>query len=504
MTSKEAILFADYSKLQRITRKALTELKSIADRKRELQRSKAVQPKPRTIDESLNWIKSEFYIPETNKPIELIEYQERVIRAALQTDENGLFRYSTIVYSDLKKSAKSTVSAAVALCLAWHSPYETVRIVANDQKQANSRTFAYIVRAIELNPRLKDICKINNYHIELPNKTVIDAVPVDPKGEAGGGDLITCFTELWGYKNEASKKMWVETALSPLKFGKSLRWCESYAGYTGDSPILEQLYDTGITQGQRIDDDLELYENDRQLTFWNTRPRCPWQTDAYYAYESTQYTSNEFERIHRNQWVSSLDTFVPPEWWDACKVDSLPPIGQSEPMILALDAAESDDCFGMLMVSKHGDKIAVRFVRKWQPKKGHKITYVNEDDPEDINYPEGEIRRLVRDRNLVEVPYDKFQLHDMTNRLRKKIGVNCYSFKQGEERLVADKALYDAIKERRIMHLGEADLREHITNANQKIEGEKMRIVKGADPIRKIDLVVCLSMAAYRANKLNL
>jgi phage terminase large subunit-like protein len=92
----------------------------------------------------------------------------------------------------------------------------------------------------------------------------------------------------------------------------------------------------------------------------------------------------------------------------------------------------------------------------------------------------------------------------MSNRLRTKIGVNCYSFKQGEERLVADKQLYDLIKERRIMHSGESDLKEHIVNAYQKSDGGKMRIVKGADPNRKIDLAVCLSMATHRAFKLNL
>jgi phage terminase large subunit-like protein len=479
------------------------ELKAIAEAKqaKARQQSRAIT---RTVDQSLEWINKEFYIPETNEPIKLLPYQKRVIRESLRIDENGLLCYSTILYSDLKKSAKSTISAAVALCLGLYYPYETIRIVANDMKQANSRTFAYIVRAIELNPRLRDVCKINNYHIELPNKTVIDAVPVDPKGEAGGGDLITCFTELWGYKNEASKKMWVETALSPLKFGQSLRWCESYAGYTGDSPILEQLYETGVIQGQRIDDDLELYTNGRQLTFWNTTPRCPWQTDDFYAYESTQYTSNEFNRIHRNQWVSSLDVFIPPEWWEACKVESLPALTANEPMVLALDAAESDDCFGIVLLSKHGDKVAIRYVRKWKPKKGHKIIYVNENDPDDVDYPEGEIRRLIREKNICEVAYDRFQLHDMSNRLRTKIGVNCYSFKQGEERLVADKQLYDLIKERRIMHSGESDLKEHIVNAYQKSDGGKMRIVKGADPNRKIDLAVCLSMATHRAFKLNL
>lgn len=218
-----------------------------------------------------------------------------------------------MLWSDIKKSAKSTIAAAVALYLAWHTSWETVRIVGNDLKQADSRTFYYLKRAIELNLASSDDTEIKrggpieikNYHVALPNRTTIDAIPVDPKGEAGGGDLIICFTELWAAKNEVAKQLWTETTLSPLKFGKSIRWAESYAGYEGQSPILEQLYNEGVNNGQVVDvgiPGLELYRNGRTLALWNTVPRCPWQTDAYYEQERGVLDDDEFNRIHRNKW----------------------------------------------------------------------------------------------------------------------------------------------------------------------------------------------------------
>ncbi len=444
----------------------------------------------------LDWIQSEFYIPETNAPIQLVPYQQAVLKEALRKDTAGNFVYSLVLWSDIKKSAKSTIAAAVALYLAWHTPWETVRIVANDLKQADSRTFFYIKRAIELNPSLKAQCEIKNYHIRLPNHTTIDAIPVDPKGEAGGGDLITCFTELWAAKHKAALDLWSETTLSPLKFGRSLRWAESYAGFVGESPILEQLYENNVKLGAVIDvgiPGLELYQNGRTLALWNTVPRCDWQTDEYYKQEATALPPGEFNRMHRNQWGESQQTFIPIELWDSCKGD-VPPLAQYETLIIALDAAISGDCFGMVAVSRRGDTVYPRYVRKWTPPPKGQI---------DFREPEAELRRLVSHHPVTQITYDPYQLHDFMTRLKGEGLAWIEEFTQTTERLIADKQLYDTILQRRITHRGEPDLREHLQNANSKADGERLRIVKRAEAL-KIDLAVCLSMAVHRAYELNI
>lgn len=465
------------------------------------------QARSRSASESIAWIKSEFFIPERNGPIELYPYQEAALREAYRRDDDGNYIYSIIVWSDLKKSAKSSIAAAVALERMSNSHFGSVKIIGNDVKQADSRTAEYARRAVQLNPRLHARVSIVRYKFKFDNNSTIEAIPIDPSGEAGGNDDLIVYTEAWGLKDKKDLQMWAEQRISPTKFGKGQIWVESYAGYSGESPVLERLYETGVTHGEQIDlgiDGLEVYRNDRQLTLWNTQPRLPWQTPDYYAAEAKDLTDAEFNRIHRNTWAAPQSKFVPDTWWAACKRDSLPVMKRNEPMVLALDAAESDDCFAIVMGSKHDQEIATRYARKWQPVKGQKIIYVNEDNPDDTDYPEGEIRRLAREYNIVELAYDKFQLHDMANRLRRKIGINCYSFKQGDDRAVADKQLYDLIKERRIIHSGESDLAEHINNAHQKAEGNKLRIVKGTSHAKKIDLAVCTSMMAHRCFKLNL
>lgn len=452
--------------------------------------------------DSIAWIEANFYIPETNAPIVLMPYQRTVLRQALSTTPDGLFNYSLVLWSDIKKSAKSTIAGAICLYLAWHNAWETVRVIGNDLKQADSRTFFYIERAILLNPALKAVCKIKRYEIELPNHSQILAIPVDPKGEAGGGDLVTCWTELWAAKNTAAKQLWSETTLSPLKFGRSMRLCESYAGFTGDSPILESLYENGVNQGVRLQTDidgLELYENRaaRQLTLWNTQPRCTWQSSEYYAQEAASLTDSEFRRMHRNEWVTSTNSFVQPEWWEACRTENLPPFDAKRPMIGAIDAAVSNDCFGFVALSRHGDKVIPRIVRKWQPH-GKALDY---------DAIEAELTTIIRENHIPVIVYDPSQMHHMAGRLANLRLSALIEFQQGKDRNVADKQLYDMIVSRLVNHDGSHhDLTEHITNAAMETSGEsKFRIVKRPSQDHlKIDLAVCLSMAAHTAMAYNI
>lgn len=453
------------------------------------------------------WIQKHFFIPETNGPMELYPFHVAGLREALAVDENGLYRYSTIVWSAIKKSAKSSIAAAVALWLAWQKPWATIRVIANDQKQAYSRVFYYIDRCLKLNKAMGSLVRISGYKMWFPNNSSIEAIPIDPKGEAGGGDDLVIYSELWGWKHEAAKQMWTETTLSPLKYGRSLRWCETYAGFAGESPILEELYERGVTNGLCIDPENEFYKNDRLFVIWNTKPTTPWQTEDYYKQEANDLLENEFNRVHKNKFGSSTSAFIPIEWWDACLVNPLPAYEKLEPWVIALDAAVGGDCFGIVATTRKNGVVIPRYVRKWVPPKGGQIMYFAPPGtkPEEDETPAGELRRLAKDHSIVKVCYDPYQLHSFCHQLRDELIIYFDEFPQQTKRLLADKALRDAIREHQIAHGGEPDLREHIQNANAKSEGEadKLRIVKRRESA-KIDLAVCLSMANYESVKLNL
>ena len=476
------------------------------------------------LPDPVQWITTHFYIPETKAPITLAPYQAVALREALSRDAHGSFRYSMIVWSDLKKTGKTTVAGAVAMWLAWNRPGASVRLVGNDLKQADSRVFNAIEDAIRLNPRWKQRVKVIHHLIRLPNDSSIESIAVDPAGEAGGGDDMVEFTELWAARGTAHKQLWTELTLSPLKFGKSFKWTDTYAGFIGESELLETLYKQGHDLGHRIDlsggdpdlADLEVYVNEsaRLFMLWNTRPRLSWLTPAYYEQEAANLLESEFKRIHRNQWVvNAEEAFVPGEWWDACREEPLPELNRGS-IFLAADAGISSDLFALVGVSLHsrtvigadGKEISLplvvkRFARAWHPDvAGGKLEFSNPKDPNDPEYPEGQIRKLCREYNVIEFAYDPYQLHDMAGRLAGI--VRTIEFNQGAERMVADKQLRDAIRERQIAHDGDAELTDHIKNANVKSSEDgdikKLRMVKRNQNL-KIDLAVALSMANFRA-----
>lgn len=182
--------------------------------------------------------------------------------------------------------------------------------------------------------------------------------------------------------------------------------------------------------------------------------------------------------------------------WDACRAD-VPPLDGHTPCVLALDAAESNDTFGTVIVSKLGEQLAVRYVRPYVPSKGA---------PLDFDAIEQDIRDLVQRYAIQAIVYDPMLLGQTVRRLTapgRAIPAPCVPFPQGAARLESDKGLFDLITQRRIVHDGNAELRAHVGNANKKTDAEsrKLRIVKREYAL-KIDLCVALAFACARADLL--
>ncbi len=188
--------------------------------------------------------------------------------------------------------------------------------------------------------------------------------------------------------------------------------------------------------------------------------------------------------------------------WDACR-EELPPLTKHEPLILALDGAYAakGDVFGGVAVGRHPtrpDSLAVREVMAWEA----------EGEPRDFEQIQDDIKNFCLTWNVRKIVYDPMQLVQMMQHLSKASktesglnfpGVQTEEFKQGVDRAAADKQLLDSIASRYIAHSGDARLRKHLDNADKKVdENKKLRIVKRTES-QKIDLAVCLSMAAHRA-----
>lgn len=451
-------------------------------------------------DNPADFIEAEMYIPETpGVPLKLHPEQYRVLKRMFIRNPDDTLRYMTMLYSSVKKSAKTTIGAAIALWQAYHVPNGEIYIVGNDLKQADNRMNQAIRYCVQHNPRMADV-KVNRNTSYLPNGTKIEAVPVDAAGEAGPNPTGIFWTEAWGAKQKKHEEFWSEMALSPTRQGHSFKFVESYAGHSGESLILERLWTATVKGHTPIDPDIspELYEDGSTIAYWNTRRYLPWQDNntAYYEQEAKEKTPQEFRRQHHNEWVTSEDVFIQAGYWDACQ-GTLPAMGQYSRVIVALDAGITNDTFGIVAASRHGEQVAVRYARRWTPPVGGKLDFDAPDGPSDA------IRWLTTQFDVAEFVYDEYQLHLFATRMSREIRRFFRVFSQGQDRLVADKQLYDLILARRLVHSGEHDLREHLLNANAKTDGDKLRIIKRAEHL-KIDLAVCLSMASSRAVYLNI
>ena len=262
--------------------------------------------------DDIDWITTHFWIPELKGPIWLADYQKTMLRMALSKDENGLFNYSLIVWSDIKKSIKSTIAAAVALRRAFQLDWGSIKVIGNDQKQAASRSYYYLTRAIRLNPEMQNMVEKGEIRVNRNtvffdfNNTTLEAIPVDPGGESGGNDDHIVWTEAWSSKSKAAQTLWTEMVIPPQKFGKGLKWVETYAGYTGDAPILEPLYEGNVKEKYRIHKDYPIYKNGHTLVMWNQTPRLPWQSSAYYCIALPE-DKNDLRVLTKAGWIAAED-----------------------------------------------------------------------------------------------------------------------------------------------------------------------------------------------------
>lgn len=201
-----------------------------------------------------DWSEHNFYIPFTAMPIVMPLHQKAVLRYFLTRRENGHFPYQTLVYSSIKKSGKSTVAGIIGRWFAeTQGRYQEIYAIGNDLEQAKDRSYKEVTRSLELTPGY-------NYNKSvLPGRwalqklsmrclltgSSIRAIAVDAKGEAGGQQSLTIWTELWGAENEEAKRFWDEMTPIPT-VPDSIRLVETYAGYDGESDLLRGLYDIGM------------------------------------------------------------------------------------------------------------------------------------------------------------------------------------------------------------------------------------------------------------------
>jgi hypothetical protein len=247
-------------------------------------------------------------------------------------------------------------------------------------------------------------------------------------------------------------------------------------------------------RGKRIAPD--LYKQRGMLMYWTHRPPAPWQTKAWLTQMKQTLRPPAWLRLIENRFVTSEQTFVEEEWWDACERDDVRPVvaDKSLAVFAGLDASVKRDATAIVACTWDDHEKRVRVV--W-----HRIFQPTPREP--LNFEETVERTLMelRDRfDLREVLFDPFQLVAVAQRLTAA-GFPMREWPQSVPNLTeASSNLYELIRGRNLAVYRDDALRKSVMSAVavETPRGMKLSKKKATD---KIDAVVALSLAALGATK---
>jgi phage terminase large subunit-like protein len=429
--------------------------------------------------------------PETGLSFQLLPAERTFLQHAFKTNDQGRLVYPEQIYSCPKKSGKTAFAAMHALVttLVFGGPFAEGYCIANDLEQAQGRVFQAVRRIVEESPYLRREARIVANKITFPaTGATITAIASDYAGAAGSNPVISSFDELWGYTSERSHRLWDEMIPPPTR-KIACRLTTTYAGFEGESELLEGLYKRGLAQPE-IGTDLRA--GNGLLMFWSHSAIAPWQTEEWVEQMRGQLRPHAFARMIENRFAHSEESFIDLAHWDAC-CTGLPVVADADLSVwVGVDASVKHDSTGIAAVTYDRQAKKVRLV--W-----HRIIQPSPKSP--INF-ETDIEETLLDLKyrfkLREVYFDPHQMQASAQRLRKA-GVNMVEFPQSNPNLTsASQNLYELIKAQSLVAYPDADIRLAIQRAIAVETSRGWRIAK-EKASHKIDVVVALAQAALAA-----
>ena len=204
---------------------------------------------------------------------------------------------------------------------------------------------------------------------------------------------------------------------------------------------------------------------------------------------------NEFRTKRLNQWVSSVQAWLPQGAWARCRTDAeLTAPGKG--VVLGFDGSVSGDSTALVAVSISPNPW-IKVLGCWEKPAGR-------DDQEwrvDRAAVKDAIRKACRDYRVIEIAADRYEWVDALEELEAE-GLPVVEFPQTLTRMSpATQRFYEAVTSGRVRHNGDPRLARHLENAQLKVDSRGARLQKDAkNSPRKIDLAVAAVMALDRAD----
>jgi phage terminase large subunit-like protein len=423
--------------------------------------------------------------PENSKPFELLDYQRELLREMVRPD--GSVPYRTVLLNCIKKSGKSTTAALVGLwaVLCAGGRYAEGYVISSDLQQSTDRIFTMAQRVVECSPMLR--AKITADKILFANGSFLQALASDWRGAAGSAPTVVLCDELWTFTSESARRLYEEAAPTPTR-KPSFRFISTYAGFTGESDLLEKLVERG-KKGNVVAQD--LYAQRGLLAHISHGPLAPWQTPEWLEECRQTERPSAFLRQYRNEFTSGEGAFVSLEDYDACVGNYNPPAADTTlDVYVGLDASVKHDSTALVAVAWREGRMQLIAHREYKPSKDQPIDFAATVEQTLLEW-----KGCYRIR---EVAFDPYQLQAVAQNMRRSgIVMNEFLQTPGNLSEVATR-LYNLISERKVQFYSCPGLRTAFSNAIAVESTRGWRIDK-AKQSHRIDLVIALGMAVTAA-----
>lgn len=216
-------------------------------------------------------------------------------------------------------------------------------------------------------------------------------------------------------------------------------------------------------------------------------PASWWTLEALQRrHDSPSMTEAQWARFACGIWMLTEGSWVSVEEWDACAGEVA--IDEASEVYVAVDVGRRRDSTAVVLAALVGDKLHCRaHIRV--PTPGRPVAVA------DIR---GDIATLHGKYRVAEVSYDPWSFTESAELLEEQ-GLVMAEFPQSDSRMApASEVLFELIREKRLVHDGDPELRSQILAAVPAQTERGVRISKRKSK-RRVDAAVALAMAASRA-----
>lgn len=442
----------------------------------------------------------------TGSPLVLRPWQQELVGQVLARRPDGRRRHRQALIGMPRKSGKSALLSSLTLYLTFLGPDGGETYAVASSKDQARIVFGDAKRMIQMDAELSEGVRLYRDAIEVVgNGAVMRVLAAEAPQLEGLSPTAVCYDEVHTAPN---RELWDVLALAMAARIDPIMVGITTAGVRTDTygrpTLCYSMYEYGkqVASGELDDPNFFMAwwepkdpnaDHRDPKTWAESNPGFGDLSDPEDFVSSVQRTPEpEFRTKRTNQWVSTMESWLPHGAWDA--VNGHRPIEDGAEVVLAFDGSFNGDSTAIVLC-EIGDAPHVGVHAAWE-----KPTTEGQDWQVPIVEVEDAIRAACERYTVREICCDPYRWSRSMQILEDE-GLPVVSFPQSAQRMTpATTRFYEAVMNKTLTHDGDVRLDRHVGNATLRMDSRGTRIAKeNKHSTRKIDLAVAAIMAVERA-----